>query len=122
RAVRRGERSRSGRPIAISGAMAPRSGASLTTPRAAGHNPRLPTPAFTPDRCTGARAIRPPRRHPPVLHMNQIEIELDVHRFIFQTAAKLRSATDPDKVLRYFLRATAELMQAERACIAVLEV
>jgi signal transduction histidine kinase len=53
--------------------------------------------------------------------MAQIETDLDIHRFIFQVSAQLKSATDPDKVLRYFLRSTAELMRADRACVAALE-
>jgi len=53
--------------------------------------------------------------------MNQLLTDFDVHRFIFQTSAKLKGASDPERVLRQYLRSTAEAMQADRACIAVLE-
>src|SRR6185369_8153749 len=46
----------------------------------------------------------------------------DIHRFIFETSSQLRQAGDPDKVLRHYLRATADFMQADRSYVAALGV
>ena len=46
----------------------------------------------------------------------------DIHRFIFETSSQLRQAGDPDKVLRHYLRATADFMQADRGYVAALGV
>ena len=48
------------------------------------------------------------------------QVELDIHRFIFKTSAQLKDASDPDKVLRHYLRSTMEVMGADRGYIAVL--
>ena len=44
----------------------------------------------------------------------------DIHRFIFETASQLRNAGDPDKVLRHYLRAAVDFMQADRGYVAAL--
>jgi len=46
----------------------------------------------------------------------------DIHRFIFETAARLRNAADPQKVLRHYLRAAADFMQADRGYVCTLDV
>src|SRR6476469_5508080 len=45
----------------------------------------------------------------------------DIHRFIFETSSRLRNAGDPQKVLRHYLRAAADFMQADRAYVCTLE-
>ncbi len=47
--------------------------------------------------------------------------DLDVHRFLHQTRSQLAGVREPDKVLRYVLRATLEHFEADRSAIAVLE-
>jgi two-component system, NtrC family, sensor kinase len=49
------------------------------------------------------------------------QVDLDIHRFIFKTSAQLRDASDPDKVLRHYLRSTVEVMEADQGYIAVLD-
>jgi len=46
----------------------------------------------------------------------------DIHRFIFETSSQLRNAGDPDKVLRHYLRAAVDYMQADRGYVAALGV
>jgi len=46
----------------------------------------------------------------------------DIHRFIFETSSLLRNAGDPDKVLRHYLRASVDFMQADRGYVAALGV
>ena len=46
----------------------------------------------------------------------------DIHRFIFETSSQLRHAGDPDKVLRHYLRAASDFMQADRGYVAALDV
>ena len=46
----------------------------------------------------------------------------DIHRFIFETSSQLRNAGDPDKVLRHYLRASVDFMQADRGYVAALRV
>jgi len=46
----------------------------------------------------------------------------DIHRFIFETSSRLRNAGDPQKVLRHYLRAAADFMQADRGYVCTLEV
>jgi nitrogen-specific signal transduction histidine kinase len=46
----------------------------------------------------------------------------DIHRFIFETSSQLRNAGDPDKVLRHYLRATVDFMQADSGYVATLGV
>jgi len=48
------------------------------------------------------------------------QFELDIHRFTFQTSAQLKDTTDPDKVLRHYLRATLELMEGARGHVVRL--
>ena len=54
--------------------------------------------------------------------MTQPRAGQDIHRFIFETSSQLRYAGDPDKVLRHYLRATVDFMQADRGYIAALNV
>ena len=51
-----------------------------------------------------------PMMHPPAGQ--------DIHRFIFETSSKLRNAGDPEKVLRHYLRAAVDFMQADRGYVA----
>jgi hypothetical protein len=46
----------------------------------------------------------------------------DIHRFIFETSSQLRNAGDPEKVLRHYLRAAVDFMQADRGYVAALGV
>jgi len=46
----------------------------------------------------------------------------DIHRFIFETSSRLRNAGDPQKVLRHYLRAAADFMQADRGYVCTLDV
>jgi signal transduction histidine kinase len=50
--------------------------------------------------------------------MNTTSIDLEIHRFVFKITAQVRTAADPDKLLRHYLRSTAELMEADHGCIA----
>ena len=52
--------------------------------------------------------------HPPAVQ--------DIHRFIFETSARLRNAGDPQKVLRHYLRAAVDFMQADRGYVCTLDV
>lgn len=54
--------------------------------------------------------------------MTQPRASQDIHRFIFETSSQLRYAADPDKVLRHYLRATVDFMQADRGYVAALGV
>ena len=44
----------------------------------------------------------------------------DIHRVIFETSAQLRNAGDPDKVLRHYLRAAVDFLEADGGYIAAL--
>ena len=46
----------------------------------------------------------------------------DIHRFIFETSSQLRNAGDPDKVLRHYLRAAVDFLEADRGYVAALEI
>src|SRR4029079_11553835 len=46
----------------------------------------------------------------------------DIHRFIFETSSQLRNAGDPDKILKHYLRATVNFMQADSGYVATLGV
>jgi signal transduction histidine kinase len=50
--------------------------------------------------------------------MTQPRAGQDIHRFIFETSSQLRHAGDPDKVLRHYVRATVDFMQADRGYVA----
>jgi signal transduction histidine kinase len=54
--------------------------------------------------------------------MTQPRAGQDIHRFIFETSSQLRHAGDPDKVLRHYVRATVDFMQADRGYVAALGV
>ena len=53
--------------------------------------------------------------------MTSTATDLNVHRFLHQTRSQLAGVREPDKVLRYVLRATLEHFEADRSAIAVLE-
>ncbi len=46
----------------------------------------------------------------------------DIHRFIFETSSQLRNAADPEKVVRHYVRAAVDFMQADRGYVATLGV